>query len=106
MAKCVTCVFHEKDKRMEYAWFLPNYIEVKTMHLSKRMENARGTFGHVLLPTSEPCPRRGYESDSLQMTSEKLTLALYPTLQLLNYSRFGALSRAKELHRKDYHSDS
>ena len=48
MAKCATCVFHEKDKRMENAWFLANYNEAKTMRLSKRMENARGTFGHVV----------------------------------------------------------
>ena len=48
MAKCATCVFHEKDKRMENAWFLANY-EAKTMRLSKRMENVRGTFGHVRL---------------------------------------------------------
>ena len=47
MAKCATCVFHEKDKRMENAWFLANYNEAKTMRLTKRMENARGTFGHV-----------------------------------------------------------
>ena len=31
MAKCAPCIFHEKDKRMENAWFLPNYNEVKTM---------------------------------------------------------------------------
>ena len=49
MAKCATCVFHEKDKRMENAWFLANYNEAKTMRLSKRMEKARGTIGHVLL---------------------------------------------------------
>ena len=47
MAKCATCLCHEKDKRMENAWFLPNHNEVKTMRLSKRMENAHGTFGHV-----------------------------------------------------------
>ena len=32
---------------MENAWFLANYNEAKTMRLSKRMENARGTIGHV-----------------------------------------------------------
>ena len=48
MAKCVTCVFHEKDKIMENASFLANYNEAKTMRLSKLMENVRGTFGHVV----------------------------------------------------------
>ena len=47
MAKCAICVFRSLDKCMENAWFLPNYNEVKTMRLPKRMENARGTFGHV-----------------------------------------------------------
>ena len=47
MAKCSTCVFHEKDKRMDNVWLLANYNEAKTMRLSKRMENARGTIGHV-----------------------------------------------------------
>ena len=47
MAKCAMCVFHEKDKCMENAWFLGNYNGAKTMRLSKLMENARGTFGHV-----------------------------------------------------------
>ena len=51
MAKCATRVFHEKDKRMENAYFLTNYNEAKTMRfpcvLSERMENARGTIGHV-----------------------------------------------------------
>ena len=45
MAKCATCVFHEKDKRL----YTANYNEAKTMRLSKHMENARGTIGHVLL---------------------------------------------------------
>ena len=31
MAKCATYVFHEKDKRMENAWFSANYNEAKTM---------------------------------------------------------------------------
>ena len=48
MAKCAMCIFHEKDERMESAWFLANYNEAKTMRLSKRMENARGMIGHVL----------------------------------------------------------
>ena len=47
MAKCVMCIFHENDKRMENAWFLTNYNEAKTMRLSKCMENACGTIGHV-----------------------------------------------------------
>ena len=34
MAKCATCVFHLKDKRMENAWFLANYNEAKTMRFS------------------------------------------------------------------------
>ena len=25
MTNCATCVFHEKDKRMENAWFFPYY---------------------------------------------------------------------------------
>ena len=61
MAKCATCIFHEKDKRMENAWFLANYNEAKdhafSMRLSKRMVNARGTIGHVvqyLFPTNDP----------------------------------------------------
>ena len=29
-------------------WFLANYNEAKTMRVSKRMENARGTIAHVL----------------------------------------------------------
>ena len=33
------------DKRMENAWFF--LYEVITMRLSKRMENACGTFDHV-----------------------------------------------------------
>ena len=32
MAKCATCVYHEKDKRMENAWFLANHNEAKTTH--------------------------------------------------------------------------
>ena len=32
MAKCATCVYHEKDKRMENVWFLANYNEAKNMH--------------------------------------------------------------------------
>ena len=47
MAKCAMRVFHEKDKRTEKARFLADYNEAKTMCLSKRMENARGTIGHV-----------------------------------------------------------
>ena len=47
MTKCAMHVFHEKDKCMENTWFLANYNEEKTMRLSKRMENARGTFGHI-----------------------------------------------------------
>ena len=40
MTKCATCVFHEKDKRMENEWFLPNYIEVKTMRFPCGYPNA------------------------------------------------------------------
>ena len=50
MAKCATCVFHEKDKGNENAWFLANYNEKKkhafSMRLSKCMENAHGAIGH------------------------------------------------------------
>ena len=37
MAKCATCIFHEKDKRMENAWFLSKYNQAKThvAHLAK-----------------------------------------------------------------------
>ena len=34
---------------MENAWFLANYNEAKTMHLSNCMENAGGTIDHVLV---------------------------------------------------------
>ena len=40
MAKCATCVFHEKDKCMESAWFLANYIEAKTMRFPCVYRNA------------------------------------------------------------------
>ena len=58
IAKCATFISHEKDKRMEKAWFLANYNEAQnhafSMHLSKHMENARGTIGHLVsLPFSQ-----------------------------------------------------
>ena len=31
MAKCATCVLHEKDKHMENAWFSSKYNQAKTM---------------------------------------------------------------------------
>ena len=40
MAKCAMCIFHEKDKCMENAWFLPNYNEVKTMRFPCDYSNA------------------------------------------------------------------
>ena len=40
MAKCATCVFHEKDKRMENAWFFANYNEEKTMRFPCVYPNA------------------------------------------------------------------
>ena len=40
MAKCATCVFHEKDKCMENAWFLANHNEAKTMRFPCVYPNA------------------------------------------------------------------
>ena len=70
MAKCATCAFHEKDKRMEKAWFLANYNEAKnhafSMRVTKRMENARGTFGPVLILYYE-----GLKTDVVHLSSSK-----------------------------------
>ena len=43
MAKCATCIFHEKDKCMENAWFLANYNEANTMRFPCVYPNARKT---------------------------------------------------------------
>ena len=40
MGKCVTCIFLEKDKLMENAWFLADYNEAKTMHFLCVYSNA------------------------------------------------------------------
>ena len=40
MAKCATCVFHEKNKRMEIAWFSANYNEAKNMRFPCVYPNA------------------------------------------------------------------
>ena len=51
MAKCATCVSHEKDKRMENALFSPDYYYAFFMRLSNSWKMYTcGTFGHVVLP--------------------------------------------------------
>ena len=44
MAKCAVCVLHEKDKRMENAWFLVYYNEAKTMSFPCGWINAWKTY--------------------------------------------------------------
>ena len=49
MAECAPCVFYEMDKRMENAWFLANYNEAKTMHLSFSWKTHRAHLAMYLI---------------------------------------------------------